>query len=267
MKNLLSILKEEYKILEHAENEILLEEPTLDFTPEVNGLHHELSNSEKGLEAAIKEYKKRHEIREKKSQHEILKIALLNYENRTIEVDDGEIDYEKLINAFGSYKEMSFVASYKHYLFDPFDRGLWEKHNPKEGHRLVLYALDDKGRGESDAIKKIASFFGHLVAEKRKKYNKYHSKKYYVNIKEGLHMRPASQIVNVARKYEGDVWIRIDVKECDAKSILNVLMLSATHGRGITVLYKPKEKSGDFYRELEAIQYDTKPLLIPYKRS
>ncbi len=266
MKNLLSILREEYKILHNAEKEIFLEEPTLDFAPEVNSLHHELSNSEKGLEMAIQAYKKRHEIRDKKSLHEILKIALLNYENRTIEVDRDEVSYDSIISTLSNCKNMSFVASYKHYLFDPFDKELWLKHAPKEGHRLVLYALDNKDKREAEAIKKVSSFLGHLVAEKRKKYNKYSSRKYQINLKEGLHARPASQIVKTAMKYNGDAWLRIDSRECSAKSILSVLMLEATRDKRLTVLYKPKENSAEFYNEIESIQYDSKPVLIPYKR-
>ncbi|MBN2685351.1 MAG: HPr family phosphocarrier protein [Pontiellaceae bacterium] len=46
----------------------------------------------------------------------------------------------------------------------------------------------------------------------------------------GLHTRPASVLVNLARSYRSSILIKAHEKVADAKSILSVLLLCATMG-------------------------------------
>ena len=55
-----------------------------------------------------------------------------------------------------------------------------------------------------------------------------------VNLQNGLHLRPQSQIVRLAQQFECDVNIRIDDRTVDAKSMFDLMTLKAAHG---TTLY------------------------------
>ena len=44
-----------------------------------------------------------------------------------------------------------------------------------------------------------------------------------INNKTGLHARPASELVELANKFESDVLLLVDDEEVDAKSIIDVL--------------------------------------------
>lgn len=48
--------------------------------------------------------------------------------------------------------------------------------------------------------------------------------------KEGLHMRPAAQLVRLARASKSLVWLKVGAKVADARSILAVLLLCAVAG-------------------------------------
>jgi phosphocarrier protein len=53
--------------------------------------------------------------------------------------------------------------------------------------------------------------------------------------KNGLHARPAAEIVKLAAKFTCDIVIVRDDLEVNGKSIMGVLMLAAEHGSSITL--------------------------------
>lgn len=50
----------------------------------------------------------------------------------------------------------------------------------------------------------------------------------------GLHARPAAEIVKLAAKYESEITIVKDDLDVNGKSIMGVMMLAAEHGSSIT---------------------------------
>jgi len=50
----------------------------------------------------------------------------------------------------------------------------------------------------------------------------------------GLHARPANKLVQELEKFESDVFLEKDNEKVNAKSIIGVLMLAATHGSTLT---------------------------------
>lgn len=53
--------------------------------------------------------------------------------------------------------------------------------------------------------------------------------------KAGLHARPASQVVAMAKKYESKITIINGEKEVDAKSIIKILTIGAKEGTQLVV--------------------------------
>lgn len=51
----------------------------------------------------------------------------------------------------------------------------------------------------------------------------------------GLHARPAAVLVGLAANFEAEVQVRLGAESADAKSILEILMLGATHGSTVVV--------------------------------
>ena len=51
----------------------------------------------------------------------------------------------------------------------------------------------------------------------------------------GLHVRPASMLVETAGKFKSDIWIEKDGQEANGKSIMSLLLLSAPMGSKISV--------------------------------
>lgn len=254
----------EHKV-EHAE-EIFLEEHVLNMTPNINKKFYELAQADKKLAVAIEHLHNHKDIHQKKSLTELLHIALLPYNNRTIHIDNREHDYSGLARMLASCKNMDLVAGYKHNLFEPLSMEMWEKYNPSAEERMVFYALDMKHKGEEkkkrerEAIENVAEMLGTLVTKKRKRYNQYASRDYTVNSANGLHARPASQLVELAKNYDADIWIRTDNMEVSARSILSLLMLAAKD-KQITILYKPRENAEAFYNKIERLETEGKNLL------
>ena len=52
--------------------------------------------------------------------------------------------------------------------------------------------------------------------------------------KNGVHARPAAEIVKAATKFKSDITIVRDDLEVNGKSIMGVMMLAAEHGSSIT---------------------------------
>jgi len=53
--------------------------------------------------------------------------------------------------------------------------------------------------------------------------------------KNGLHARPAAEIVKLAAKFRSDITIVKDDLDVNGKSIMGVMMLAAEHGSSITL--------------------------------
>lgn len=52
----------------------------------------------------------------------------------------------------------------------------------------------------------------------------------------GLHARAATQLVNCASEHQASIWLQLDDKRVNGKSIMGVLTLAATQGTEITVV-------------------------------
>ena len=52
--------------------------------------------------------------------------------------------------------------------------------------------------------------------------------------KNGLHARPAAEIVKLAAKYQSEITVVKDDLDVNGKSIMGVMMLAAEHGSSIT---------------------------------
>jgi phosphotransferase system HPr (HPr) family protein len=61
-----------------------------------------------------------------------------------------------------------------------------------------------------------------------------------VNLESGLHLVPCSQIAQFARSYDCDVQISKDDLTVDAKNVLDLVTLKATHGTTLVL-----EAAGD----------------------
>jgi len=65
----------------------------------------------------------------------------------------------------------------------------------------------------------------------------------------GLHVRPASMLVEIANKFKSDVWIEKDGQEANGKSIMSILLLSAEKGSKINI----KAQGPDATQAVEAL--------------
>jgi phosphocarrier protein HPr len=59
----------------------------------------------------------------------------------------------------------------------------------------------------------------------------------------GIHARPASLIVQVATKFHCDISLEKEGASADAKSIMSVMMLAATHNSTIVIHAKGKDEA------------------------
>jgi len=67
--------------------------------------------------------------------------------------------------------------------------------------------------------------------------------------KVGVHVRPASLIVEIANKFKSKIWIEKDGQKVDAKSVTGLLLLSA--GKGSRV--KVKAEGSDAQESVDAL--------------
>lgn len=63
-----------------------------------------------------------------------------------------------------------------------------------------------------------------------------------VKNKLGLHARPALLFVNIAAKFEADVYLGRDNHEVNGKSIMGVMMLAAEMGSKLTLTVKGQDE-------------------------
>lgn len=272
------ILEQELKALGKivlTEKGIKLAEHALNFGPDHNAKKY--LNQFVGLFkmheklAVMKEHLKSHDDINIKNKiaTELIEFALREYDNRTIEIETEKGDsYERVADKLSKHKGMDFVVNYKYWSFEPLDISNWNIHKLEYGERLVFYALDydnirknkikEAEENQKIAMREIAHEIGRFAHDKPKKYMKWAKRRYNINDKEGLHMRPAAAVVSTANKYDGDIWIRTDNMEVNAKSIINVFLLKAKSDKEFTILYKPQEKAEQFYNDLELINYHDK---------
>jgi len=271
MKTLMEILhlKNKHKII-HKGQEILIEDAikghgietedhALNVAPQVNQKFyqnkdiHDLHKLDEKLVVSIEHLAEHEDMKATNSLTDLVKICLQPFENRTIEIKNENIDNKDITRILEDYRINKAVVHYKNWVFPPTQK-MWEEHSPKEGERLVFYAFP-RARG-AKALEEIGKLLGNLVATKRKQYTKYASYEYKINDPGGLHMRPAERLVTIANRYEGTVWLRTDSNEANGKSIMQALILKATADKELTVLYRPKEQSEQFYTELESIDFN-----------
>lgn len=71
----------------------------------------------------------------------------------------------------------------------------------------------------------------------------------------GLHARPAMVFVEFASKFQAEITVRrSDQKECvDGKSIMQLMMLAATHGTELEITAKSADDAEDAVKELIAL--------------
>ena len=67
--------------------------------------------------------------------------------------------------------------------------------------------------------------------------------------KNGLHARPAAEIVKIASKFQSEITLMRDGTEVNAKSIMGVMMLAAECGASLTL----RAEGGDAEAALDAI--------------
>ncbi|MBI5047792.1 MAG: HPr family phosphocarrier protein [Deltaproteobacteria bacterium] len=80
--------------------------------------------------------------------------------------------------------------------------------------------------------------------------NSYIRKTFTISNKLGLHARAAAQFVQVANKFNADIFVEKDSQEVSGKSIMGIMMLAAACGSQILV----KAKGGDAKEAIQALQ-------------
>jgi len=59
--------------------------------------------------------------------------------------------------------------------------------------------------------------------------------KLVVSWREGLHLRPAARLVNLAKKFSSSIRIHVGERAADARSIMQLLLLSASLGTAMLI--------------------------------
>lgn len=63
-----------------------------------------------------------------------------------------------------------------------------------------------------------------------------------VNLKTGLHARPAALFVQEANKYSSDIFIEKEEKKVNAKSIMGIMSLAINSGSEIVIIADGKDE-------------------------
>lgn len=71
------------------------------------------------------------------------------------------------------------------------------------------------------------------------------SQKITINVKEGLHARPASQIVQFVKGFSSDVKMQCDGKTANCKSIISLLALGAKAGSEVEVILEGENEAAE----------------------
>jgi len=74
----------------------------------------------------------------------------------------------------------------------------------------------------------------------------------------GLHARPATDFAQAASGFQADVLVRHEDSEADGKSVMELMMLAATHGAEIEILCSGPDAQNalDFLAQLVARGFD-----------
>jgi len=76
-------------------------------------------------------------------------------------------------------------------------------------------------------------------------------KTFRIGNKQGIHARPAGQLVKVASRFKSSIYISKNGNEVNAKSIMGVLMLEAGFGSEVVV----RVDGEDEFSAVEALQH------------
>lgn len=68
------------------------------------------------------------------------------------------------------------------------------------------------------------------------------SKKIKIINKLGLHARAALKLVNCANQFTSDIRLQYQDREVNAKSVMNVMVLGASHGSEINIIISGKDE-------------------------
>lgn len=63
-----------------------------------------------------------------------------------------------------------------------------------------------------------------------------------INLKVGLHARPAAMFVQKSSKFVSDIYLELDGKRVDGKSIIGVMSLGAAQGQEIKLITKGEDE-------------------------
>jgi phosphocarrier protein len=69
------------------------------------------------------------------------------------------------------------------------------------------------------------------------------SKKYVVTAEEGIHARPATNLIRLAKKYKSVVSLKKDEKQVLLNSMLNILTIGAKGGDTITIIVEGEDEA------------------------
>ncbi|WMC18939.1 MAG: HPr family phosphocarrier protein [Enterobacteriaceae bacterium PSpicST2] len=67
-------------------------------------------------------------------------------------------------------------------------------------------------------------------------------KEVFINIKNGLHIRPAAKLVKEAKKFNSDIIIEYKNKQVNAKSIFKIQTLGILKGDKINIIVNGKDE-------------------------
>ena len=65
--------------------------------------------------------------------------------------------------------------------------------------------------------------------------NKVHEAELEIRNENGLHMRPAMRFVDVANRFDSDIWVSHGEMKVDGKSIMDISMLAAAKGTRLKI--------------------------------
>ena len=76
------------------------------------------------------------------------------------------------------------------------------------------------------------------------------SKDITINIPKGLEARPVAVLVQIASKYESSIYVEIQEKKVNAKSIMGMMSLGLTEGEEVTITANGSDEN-DAIAEME----------------
>lgn len=77
-----------------------------------------------------------------------------------------------------------------------------------------------------------------------------------VNLKVGLHARPAAIFVQKASKFLSNIYLELDEKRVDGKSIIGVMSLGVAHGAEVKLIARGEDEAEAIVELKEFLQSD-----------